>query len=218
MTMRSILARSPVIPVLTIDRLEHAAPLAQALCAGGLTVLEVTLRTEAALSAITAMREAVPQAIIGVGTLTSPQDIIAATAAGAQFGVSPGLTAQLADAAVHAGLPLLPGVMTPSELLAGLSLGYDTFKLFPAMQAGGLAMIKALAAPFPQVRFCPTGGITRDDAPAFLALPAVLCVGGSWVAPASAIHAGDWSQIQALAQDAATLRRGSGSPRPRDDA
>lgn len=206
MTMRSILSRSPVIPVLTIDRLEHAVPLAQALYAGGLTVLEITLRTEVALAAITAMRAAVPQAIIGVGTLTIAQDITAATAAGAQFGVSPGLTAQLVDAARHADLPLLPGIMTPSELLTGLALGHDTFKLFPAMQAGGLAMLKALAAPFPQVRFCPTGGITRATAADFLALPNVSCVGGSWVAPAQALQAGDWTQVEALARDAASLR------------
>ena len=207
MTMRSILARSPVIPVLTIEHPDHAAPLAQALYEGGLQVLEVTLRTPAALPAITAMREAVPQAVIGVGTLTGPQDIHAAVAAGAQFGVSPGLTPQLVEAAGHAGLPLLPGIMTPSELLTGLALGHDTFKLFPAMQAGAVPMLKALAAPFPNVRFCPTGGITRESAPDFLALPTVSCVGGSWVAPSSAVRAGDWNTIRELARDAAALRK-----------
>lgn len=208
MTMRSILARSPVIPVLTIKHVEHAAPLARALYDGGLQVLEVTLRTAAALPAITAMRQAVPQAIVGAGTLTGPDEVQAAVAAGAQFGVSPGLTPQLAESARHAGLLLLPGIMTPSELLTGLALGHDTFKLFPAMQAGGVAMLKALAAPFPNVRFCPTGGITRASAPEFLALPNVCCVGGSWIAPATAVNAGDWDSIRELAHDAAALRAG----------
>jgi 2-dehydro-3-deoxyphosphogluconate aldolase/(4S)-4-hydroxy-2-oxoglutarate aldolase len=204
---RSILALAPVIPVLTIERLEHAVPLAQALCAGGLCVLEVTLRTPSALAAIEAMRKAVPGAVVGVGTLAKPQDFVDAARAGAQFGVSPGLTAELANAARQAPFPLLPGIMTPSELIAGLGWGFNTFKLFPAQQAGGIGMLKALGAPFPEVLFCPTGGITRASAPEFLALPNVACVGGSWIAPADKVRAGDWAAIEALARDAASLAR-----------
>jgi 2-dehydro-3-deoxyphosphogluconate aldolase/(4S)-4-hydroxy-2-oxoglutarate aldolase len=204
---RSILALAPVIPVLTIERLEHAVPLAQALCAGGLRVLEVTLRTPPALAAIEAMRKAVPEAVVGVGTLAKPQDFADAARAGAQFGVSPGLTVELANAARQAPFPLLPGIMTPSELIAGLGWGFNTFKLFPAQQAGGIGMLKALGAPFPEVMFCPTGGITRATAPEFLALPNVACVGGSWIAPADKIRAGDWAAIEALARDAASLAR-----------
>lgn len=207
MTTRSILALAPVIPVLTIERLEHAVPLAQALCAGGLRVLEVTLRTPPALAAIEAMRKAVPDAVVGVGTLAKPQDFVDAARAGAQFGVSPGLTADLADAARNAPYPLLPGIMTPSELIAGLGWGFNTFKLFPAQQAGGIGMLKALGGPFPEVLFCPTGGITRATAPEFLALPNVACVGGSWIAPADKVRAGDWAAIEALARDAASLAR-----------
>lgn len=204
---RSILALAPVIPVLTIERLEDAVPLAQALCAGGLRVLEVTLRTPPALKAIEAIRKAVPEAIVGVGTLARPQDFVDAARAGAQFGVSPGLTAELAGAAKQAAFPLLPGIMTPSELLAGLGWGFTTFKLFPAQQAGGISMLKALGAPFPDVLFCPTGGISRATAPDFLALPNVACVGGSWVAPADKVRAGDWRAIEELARDAASLAR-----------
>jgi 2-dehydro-3-deoxyphosphogluconate aldolase/(4S)-4-hydroxy-2-oxoglutarate aldolase len=204
---RSILTLAPVIPVLTIERLEHAVPLAKALCAGGLRVLEVTLRTAPALAAIEAMRKAVPEAIVGVGTLARPQDFVDAANAGAQFGVSPGLTLDLANAAKQAPFPLLPGIMTPGELLAGLGWGFNTFKLFPAQQAGGIGMLKALGAPFPDVLFCPTGGITRATAPDFLALPNVVCVGGSWVAPADMVRAGEWRAIEELARDAASLAR-----------
>lgn len=204
---RAILALAPVIPVITIDRLEDAVPLAKALCAGGLRVLEVTLRTRHALPAIEAMRMAVPDAVVGVGTLAKPEDFVDAARAGAQFGVSPGLTAELVTAAKQTPFPLLPGIMTPSELIAGLGWGFDTFKLFPAQQAGGVGMLKALGAPFPDVKFCPTGGISRATAPEFLALPNVACVGGSWVTPADKIRAGDWAAIEALARDAASLAR-----------
>lgn len=207
MNIRSILALAPVIPVLTVEQVEHAVPLARALCAGGLRVLEVTLRTTAALPAIEAMRKGVPEAIVGVGTLARPGDFTMASDVGAQFGVSPGLTAELAAAARAASFPMLPGIMTPSELLAGLGWGYDTFKLFPAQQAGAIGMLKALGAPFPEVMFCPTGGITRSTAPDFLELPNVACVGGSWVAPADKIRAGDWAGIEQLAKDAASLVR-----------
>lgn len=207
MTIRNTLALAPVIPVLTIERLEHAVPLAQALAAGGLRVLEVTLRTSAGLGAIEAMRRSVPDAVVGVGTLTRPTDFTQAANAGAQFGVSPGLTAELAQAAQRVSYPLLPGIMTPSELIAGLGWGFTTFKLFPAQQAGGINMLKALGGPFPDVVFCPTGGISRATAPDFLALPNVACVDGSWVAPSDLVRAGKWREIEALAHDAATLKK-----------
>jgi 2-dehydro-3-deoxyphosphogluconate aldolase / (4S)-4-hydroxy-2-oxoglutarate aldolase len=207
MNIREILALAPVIPVLTIENVEHAVPLGRALVAGGLPVLEVTLRTSACLPAIEAMRKALPQAVIGIGTLTRVADVQAATRAGAQFGVSPGLTPALAAAAPKAPFPLLPGIMTPTELMAGLGSGYDAFKLFPAQQAGGVNMLKAFAGPFPDVVFCPTGGITRATAPDYLALSNVVCVGGSWVAPADHIRAGDWQAIEDLARDAASLRK-----------
>jgi len=205
MNIRAILARAPVIPVLTVNAVEHAAPLARALVAGGLPVLELTLRTACALDALAAMREAVPAAIIGVGTLTRAQDFAAAARAGAHFGVSPGLTPALLEAAREAPFPLLPGVMTPSELIAARAAGYDACKLFPAHQAGGVEMLKALAGPFPDHLFCPTGGVTPDNAPRYLALPNVACVGGSWVAPAALLAAGDWAGVEALARAAAAL-------------
>ncbi len=206
MKIRDILALAPVVPVLTIERLEDAVPLARALVAGGLPVLEITLRTEAALAAVSAIRAAVPEAVVGVGTLTRPADFAAADRVGARFGVSPGLTPELASAARGARFPLLPGVMTPTELIAGRAAGFEVFKLFPAQQAGGVEMLKALAGPFPDARFCPTGGISRSTAPDYLALANVLCVGGSWVAPRERVQARDWAAIEALARDAAALR------------
>jgi 2-dehydro-3-deoxyphosphogluconate aldolase/(4S)-4-hydroxy-2-oxoglutarate aldolase len=205
--IRDIVALAPVIPVLTVTDLAAAVPLARALAAGGLRVLEVTLRTPVALAAIEAMRRGVPEAVVGVGTLTRPVDFAGAGRAGAQFGVTPGLTPELAAAARGARFPLLPGVMTPTELIAARALGYDVLKLFPAQQAGGIAMLKALGAPFPDVLFCPTGGITRATAADFLALPNVVCVGGSWFAPPHLLEAGDWAAIEALARDAAALRK-----------
>lgn len=207
MNIRDILARAPVIPVLIIQRAADAAPLARALCAGGLTVLEVTLRTPAALGAIAAMRQAVPDAVVGVGTLTRPEDFVAAEQAGAQFGVSPGLTPELVAAARSVSFPLLPGVMTPTEVIAARHAGYHALKLFPAQQAGGVGMLKAFASPFADVVFCPTGGITRATAEEFLGLSNVACVGGSWVAPQEHVNAADWNAITALARDAASLRR-----------
>lgn len=205
MQMRAIMARAPVIPVLTIERTADAVPLARALCAGGLTVLEVTLRTEAALEAITAMRREVPAAIVGAGTLTTPEDFGRVAAAGAQFAVTPGLTEELAVAGRHAGFPLLPGVATASELLQARAAGYTALKFFPAEPAGGTAMLAAFAPVFTDMVFCPTGGITRESAPRYLQLKNVACVGGSWVTPAAALKAGDWAQIEALARDAASL-------------
>ena len=207
--IREVLALAPVIPVLTVEKLAHAAPLAKALCAGGLKVLEITLRTDVALDVIAAMRAAVPDAVVGAGTLVRPQDFKRADAAGAQFAVTPGLTPELADAARNVGYPLLPGIITPSEILQALHFGYDTLKFFPAQQAGGIAMLQAFGGPFANVAFCPTGGISRESAPAFLQLPNVLCVGGSWVAPKALLDKGDWAGIEALARDAAGLPRHS---------
>lgn len=206
-TLRGILQRAPVVPVIVVHELATAAPLAEALYAGGLTVLEVTLRTPVALDAISAMRKAVPQAVVGAGTLTRAEHFGQSDAAGAQFGVSPGLSAELAEASSGVSWPYLPGVMTPGELLNAQAHGFQYLKLFPAQQAGGVGMLKALHSVFPDVGFCPTGGISRANAAEFLALPNVLCVGGSWVAPADLIRAGDWQAIQKLARDAAALRQ-----------
>jgi 2-dehydro-3-deoxyphosphogluconate aldolase/(4S)-4-hydroxy-2-oxoglutarate aldolase len=205
-SLLEILQRAPVVPVIVIHDLETAVPLADALVAGGLSVLEVTLRTPAGLPAIAAIRRAIPEAIVGVGTLSTPEQFQAVTDAGAQFGVSPGLTPALAAASRKVPWPFLPGVMTPGELMQARELGFSLCKLFPAQQAGGVGMLKALHSVFPDVGFCPTGGIHRGNAAEFLALPNVHCVGGSWVAPSDLIKAGDWLAIRKLAQDAATLR------------
>jgi 2-dehydro-3-deoxyphosphogluconate aldolase / (4S)-4-hydroxy-2-oxoglutarate aldolase len=207
MNIREIVGMTPVIPVLTLSNIEHAVPLARALVDGGLRVLEITLRTPAAIGCIEAIRKAVPDAVVGVGTLTRAVDFAAADRAGAQFGVTPGLTPELSAAARGARFPLLPGVMTPTEIIAARMAGFNVLKLFPAHQAGGIAMLRALGAPFPDVLFCPTGGITRDNAPDYLTLPNVICVGGSWVAPAAMMEAGDWPGISALARDAAALKK-----------
>jgi 2-dehydro-3-deoxyphosphogluconate aldolase / (4S)-4-hydroxy-2-oxoglutarate aldolase len=206
MKIREILALAPVVPVLTVDKLAHAAPLAKALYAGGLKVLEITLRTAAALQVIEAMRAAAPQAVIGAGTLVRPEDFARVASAGAQFAVTPGLTPQLAAAAAEVDYPLLPGIITPGEILQALHFGYDTLKFFPAQPAGGIPMLQSFAGPFPQVAFCPTGGISRDSASGYLNLSNVLCVGGSWVAPKALVEKGDWRAIEALARDAAGLR------------
>lgn len=206
--MRSIMRLSPVIPVLTITRLDHAVPLATALVRGGLKVLEVTLRTACALEAIAAMRAALPEAVIGAGTLTRARDFAECSAVGAQFAVTPGLTAELIAAAGRVEFPLLPGIMTPTELIAARAAGFTACKLFPAQQAGGIGMLKALAGPFPDHVFCPTGGVTRANAAEFLALANVLCVGGSWVAPTDVLEARQWERVEALAADAVTLAAG----------
>jgi 2-dehydro-3-deoxyphosphogluconate aldolase/(4S)-4-hydroxy-2-oxoglutarate aldolase len=206
MKLIDIMHASPVIPVIAIDELHHAVPLAKALVEGGIRVLEVTLRTVHGMAAIRAISEQVPQAIVGVGTLTRPEEFALARDAGAVFGVSPGLTTLLAEAARTSGLSLLPGVMTPSEVLAAREQGFEHLKLFPAMQAGGLGMLKAVAGPLPDIVFCPTGGISQETAPQFLALDNVACVGGSWLTPKDKVHAGDWTAITALARAASTLR------------
>ena len=206
MTLLEIMRASPVIPVIAIDNLDHAVPLARALVAGGIRVLEVTLRTEYGIPAIRAIANEVPDAIVGVGTLTQPNELDAAREAGAVFGVSPGLTPGLVDAARHSGLPLLPGVMTPSEVMAAREAGFRQLKLFPAVPAGGVGMLNAIAGPFPDVVFCPTGGISQETAPQFLACKNVACVGGSWLTPKGAMQTGDWKQITELARAASSLR------------
>ena len=197
---------APVVPVLVIDDIAHAAPLARALVAGGLPALEVTLRTPAALDAIRAMAD-VPGGVVGAGTLLTPADVKAAKAAGAMFGVSPGATERLLDACAEHDLPLLPGAATASEVMVLLELGYTVQKFFPAEQAGGAAYLKSIGSPLPQVLFCPTGGISLKLAPDYLSLRNILCVGGSWVAPKDAMARGDWAAITALAREAAQLRR-----------
>jgi len=198
---------APVIPVLVIDDARQAAPLARALVAGGLPVLEVTLRTGAAIEAIAEMAR-VPGARVGAGTVLSAHDAARARAAGAEFAVSPGATPALVSACVAQGLPLLPGAATASEVMALLEQGYRTLKFFPAEFAGGLPLLQALRGPLPQATFCPTGGITEASAPAWLNLQNVVCVGGSWVAPGAMVRAGDWDGITALARRAAALPRG----------
>lgn len=208
-----ILARVPVVPVLVVEDARRAAPLARALVAGGLDVLEVTLRTPVALRALEAMRAAVPDATIGAGTLTRSEEFADAVAAGAQFAVTPGYTPELGEAAARAGIALLPGVMTASEILAARAAGYHALKFFPAEPAGGPAMLRAFAGPFAEVKFCPTGGITRERAPQYLELSNVVCVGGSWLAPRGLVDGGDWNAIEQLAREAAALsRRNSGAP------
>lgn len=206
MNLLDIMRASPVIPVIAIDNIEHAVPLARALVAGGIRVLEVTLRTAHGLPAIRAMVEQVPDAIVGVGTLTQPEEFASARDAGAVFGVSPGLTAALVSGAKSSGLPLLPGVMTPSEVMAAREAGFRQLKLFPAVPAGGIGMLNAIAGPLPDVTFCPTGGVSQDSAAQFLACKNVACVGGSWLTPKDAMQAGDWTRITALAAAASRLR------------
>lgn len=206
MTLLDIMRASPVIPVIAIDEIEHAVPLAKALVAGGIRVLEITLRTRHGLPAIRAIAEQVPEAIVGVGTLTKAEEFNAARDAGAVFGVSPGLTENLIVAAKTSGLPLLPGVMTPSEVMAAREVGFRQLKLFPAAPAGGIGMLNAIAGPLPDVVFCPTGGISQDNAAQFLACKNVACVGGSWLAPKDRMLAGDWAGITALAATASALR------------
>ena len=196
---------APVVPVLVIDDLAHAEPLARALVAGGLPALEVTLRTPCALDAIRIMAQ-VPGGVVGAGTLLTPADVKAAKAAGATFGVSPGATPRLLDACAEHELPLLPGAVTASEVMALLELGYTVQKFFPAEQSGGAAFLKSLGGPIPQVSFCPTGGIGLKNAPDYLSLPTIPCVGGSWVAPKDAMARGDWALITQLAAEARALR------------
>jgi len=194
MTIEDIMRTAPVIPVIVVDEVEHAVPLARALVAGGLRVLEVTLRTEAALPAIKAMKE-VEGAIVGAGTITNREELAAALEAGSEFIVSPGLTEHLGKAAIRERVPFLPGIANAGDIMRGLDLGLTHFKFFPATASGGLPALKALAAPFGQCKFCPTGGISESNAAEWLAFDPVLCVGGSWVAPRGAIDEGEVEQI-----------------------
>ncbi len=203
---RKICDLAPVVPVLVIDDAASAADLARALVAGGLPALEVTLRTPAALDAIREMAQ-VPGGFVGAGTLLTPKDVEAAKAAGATFGVSPGVTDALLDACEANDLPLLPGTSTPSDVMKLLDRGYTVMKFFPAEANGGAPALKAIGAPIPQVKFCPTGGISMKNVNDYLALSNVLCCGGSWVAPADKVKAGDWAGIEALAREAAALRK-----------
>lgn len=206
MNARDICDLAPVIPVITVEDAAHAVPLAKALVKGGLPALEVTLRTPAALDAIRAMAD-VEGGIVGAGTLLTPADVKAAKAAGARFGVSPGFTPELLDAAEGEGLPILPGVNTPSEVMTLLARGYEIMKFFPAGAAGGPAMLKGMSAPLAKARFCPTGGVSLKNAHEYLSLPNVICVGGSWVAPGGEMASGNWDAITDLARDAAALAR-----------
>lgn len=203
---REICALAPIVPVLVVNDIKHARPLAQALVAGGLPALEVTLRTPAALEVIAEMAQ-VPGGVVGAGTLITPADVQAAAEAGATFGVSPGATNQLLDAAEEAGLPMLPGAATASEAMRLLARGYDMLKFFPAEASGGAPALKAIGAPLPQISFCPTGGVSPSNAADYLALSNTLCVGGSWVAPKDKVAAGDWAAIEDLARAAAALAR-----------
>jgi 2-dehydro-3-deoxyphosphogluconate aldolase/(4S)-4-hydroxy-2-oxoglutarate aldolase len=212
LTALEVMRAAPVIPVIVLEDVAHAVPLARALVAGGIRMLEVTLRTPAALASIEAIAREVPQAVAGVGTVRSADDARAAAQAGARFAVSPGYTSAVGQACRDAGLPLLPGVATGSEVMAAQEDGFLQLKFFPAVQAGGLAMLKAWAGPFFDVSFCPTGGLTEANAAEFLALPNVACVGGSWLTPRDAIVAGDWDRITALARAAAALPRRANGP------
>ena len=204
--LQALLASTPVVPVLAIDAVRTALPLTQALVAGGLSVLEITLRTPAALEIIRAISGEVEDAVVGAGTVLTPAQYRDAVAAGARFVVSPGVTPALLDVAEASSVPFLPGALTSSEVMRLLERGYGCLKFFPAEPAGGVAYLQALAAPLPDARFCPTGGIDAKLAPAYLALPNVVCIGGSWVAPRAAVAAGDWPAITQLARAAAALR------------
>jgi 2-dehydro-3-deoxyphosphogluconate aldolase/(4S)-4-hydroxy-2-oxoglutarate aldolase len=202
-----VMQDAPVIPVIVLNDVAHAVPMARALLAGGIRMLEVTLRTPQALACIEAIAKAVPEAVVGAGTLRSKADAQAAANAGARFGVSPGYTSALGSACRDLGLPLLPGVATGSEIMMAQEDGFTELKFFPAIQAGGPAMLKAWGGPFFDVRFCPTGGVTTQNALEFLSLPNVACVGGSWLVPADALALGDWASIETLAREASLLKR-----------
>ena len=206
LTPLHVMQDAPVIPVIVLHDVAHAVPMARALVAGGIRMLEVTLRTPQALACMEAIAREVPEAVLGAGTVRSQADAQAAVNAGARFAVSPGYTSALGQACRALGLPLLPGVATGSDIMQAQADGYQQLKFFPALQAGGLAMLKAWSGPFFDVDFCPTGGLTPENAPQFLALPNVRCVGGSWLVPADALAAGDWARITALAAQAKGLR------------
>ena len=205
-TVDELLGKAPVLPVISVSRLEDAVPLARALVDAGLPVLELTLRTDVALAAIHAIRHAVRGAVIGAGTVLDANALAAVAEAGAEFAISPGATDALYAAAERASLPWIPAVASASEIMRGLEHGHRRFKFFPAEAAGGVSALKSFASPFPQVRFCPTGGIDAGSAPRYLALPNVITLGGSWMVPGTLLAARDWTQIGALARAAAGLR------------
>lgn len=207
LTALDVMRDAPVIPVIVLHDVAHAVPLARALVAGGIRMLEVTLRTPQALQCIEAIARDVPEAVAGAGTIRSASDAQASVLAGAKFGVSPGYTSTVGKACRDLGLPLLPGVATGSEIMTAQEDGYQQLKFFPAMQAGGLPMLKAWQGPFGDVTFCPTGGIHAGNAAEFLALSNVACVGGSWIVPTDAIQKGDWARIEQLAREATQLPR-----------
>ncbi len=206
-TALQVMQDAPVIPVIVLNDVAHAVPMARALVAGGIRMLEVTLRTPQALACIEAIAKAVPEAVVGAGTVRSKSDAQAAANAGACFAVSPGYTSAVGQACRDVGLALLPGVATGSEIMMAQEEGFTELKFFPAMQAGGPAMLRAWSGPFFDVKFCPTGGVTLQNAPDFLALPNVVCVGGSWVVPADAFAQGDWARVTQLASDTQSLTR-----------
>jgi 2-dehydro-3-deoxyphosphogluconate aldolase/(4S)-4-hydroxy-2-oxoglutarate aldolase len=205
--LKKLFALAPVVPVITIEDAADAVPLARALVAGGLPVVEITLRTKAAVEAARAILAEVPEAVVGIGTVLTPKDLEQAAKLGAAFAISPGFSRELLDAAAGGGLPFAPGIQTPSDLIACVTSGFDLVKFFPAVPAGGLAALNALAGPFPSVRYCPTGGISDANAAQWLAHPKVVTVGGSWVAPSADIKIGAWSLIESRARAAAGLRR-----------
>ncbi|OJT97167.1 MAG: keto-deoxy-phosphogluconate aldolase [Alphaproteobacteria bacterium 65-7] len=207
MAFEDELRRTRIVPVIVIQDAAHAVPLARALVEGGLNILEITLRTQAGLEAIKAIARDVPGAIVGAGTVINAGQFAAAAAAGSRFVVSPGLTAEVAQAARDHAVPLLPGVATGSEIMQGLALGLSTFKFFPAETSGGAPAIKALGGPFPQVRFCPTGGVSAKNLAGYLSLPNVICAGGSWMVPSDLGAAGAFAQAAALAREASGLAR-----------
>lgn len=203
----NLLRQSPVMPVIVVNDAAIAVDLAHALVEGGIRTLEITLRTKAALAAMRRIRDEVPDALVGAGTVRTRAHLEAALDAGAQFGISPGLTHELAAAARASGIPFIPGVATPSEAMQAQDEGFNILKLFPAEAVGGIKLLKSLAGPLPEVRFCPTGGIDIHSAPNYLALPNVLAVGGSWLTPDDAIASGDWARITALAKEASALAK-----------
>ena len=207
LTPLQVMTDAPVIPVIVLADIAHAVPLARALVAGGIRMLEVTLRTPVALACIELIAKEVPDALVGAGTVRSAADAQAAAMAGARFAISPGYSHSIGKACHDLGLPLLPGVATGSEIIAAQQDGYSALKFFPALQAGGAAMLKAWQGPFGDVRFCPTGGVTAANAGELLALANVVCVGGSWLTPADAVVAGDWERITQLAREAAQMPR-----------
>ena len=207
LTALQVMQDAPVIPVIVLNDVAHAVPMARALLAGGIRMLEITLRTPQALACMEAIANEVEGAVVGAGTVRSPQDAAAAVKAGARFAVSPGYTPAVGQACKDLGLPLLPGVATGSEIMMAQEGGYTELKFFPAMQAGGPGMLKAWSGPFFDVKFCPTGGVTQQNANDLLSLPNVACVGGSWLVPADALAQGDWARIEALAREATQLPR-----------